>query len=74
MTPQILFHRAALQPHLSVHIYPGLTSQMCRIQLLKHQVSDGCPVLQFVKIFLQGLCAIEGVNSSYQLSVICKLI
>lgn len=38
MTPQILFHRAALQPRLSVHIYPGLTCQMCGIQLLKHRV------------------------------------
>lgn len=55
ITPQMTpFHRPALQPHLNLHIYAGLTCQMCRIQHLKFQAGDGCPVFQFVKIFLQG--------------------
>ena len=48
----------------SLHLDPGLLQNLALVFVKFHMVSD-CPALLFVKITLQGLTTLMGVNNSF---------
>jgi len=72
--PQVPFHGAALLPLApSRYIYAGMPLVLgAALPLLELCVADDYPALQFVQISLQGLSTLNGVNSSFQRSAVCK--
>lgn len=59
----------------SVSIHPGLPCPRCRIWYFCSTSYCCCfPALWYVQVSLWGLSALEGVNSSFQFSVIVKFV
>ncbi|KAJ7414310.1 hypothetical protein WISP_85052 [Willisornis vidua] len=75
--PQVPFHGTAFQPPVlqsvrTSRLAPSQVQNLALPLVELHMVGD-CPALQFVKVSLQDLPAFEGVNSSSQFCVFCKL-
>ncbi|KAJ7400343.1 hypothetical protein BTVI_106306 [Pitangus sulphuratus] len=75
--PQVPFRGTAFQHLIPQSVQTSRVSpsqvQNPALPLIKFDMVGDCPVLSFVQVSLQGLLAFEGVNSSSQFCVICKL-